>query len=52
MYYQLYYKLIAGAYDLLDFVYFRNPGKSPRRAVVSNIGEKESLSHSAWRLWK
>lgn len=43
MYYQLYYKLTAGAYDLLDFVYFRNSGKSPRKAVVSCIGEKESV---------
>lgn len=43
MYYQLYYKLTAGAYDLLDFVYFRNPEKSPRKAVVSCIGEKESV---------
>lgn len=43
MYYQLYYKLAAKAYDLLDFVYFHSPEKSPRQAVVSCIGEKESV---------
>ena len=34
MYYQLYYKLVAGVYDLLDFVYFRNPEKSLSKAVL------------------
>lgn len=43
MYYQLYYKLAAGVYDLLDLVFFRNPGKSPRKAVVSCIGQQESV---------
>ena len=43
MYYRLYYRLTAGVYDLLDLVYFRNPGKSPRRAVVSCIGQQESV---------
>ncbi len=41
MYYQLYYKVSAGVYDLLDLVFFRNPEKSPRRAVVSCIGQQE-----------
>lgn len=43
MYYQFYYKLTAGAYDLLDIVFFRNQERSPRKAVVSCIGEKEEV---------
>lgn len=38
-----FYKIIAGAYDLLDVIYFRNYEKSPRKAVLEAIGEKDKV---------
>lgn len=43
MYYQFYYKIMARAYDLLDIIYFHNPEKSPRKAVVACMGEQGAV---------
>lgn len=37
------YEVIAGVYDLLDVVYFRNYEKSPRKAVLDNIDSKDRI---------
>lgn len=40
---QLIYKIIAGVYDLLDVIYFRNYDNSPRKSVLEAIGERDSV---------
>ena len=35
------YKAIAGVYDLLDVIYFRNELHSPRKAVLKRINESD-----------
>ena len=37
------YRLIAGAYDLLDIVYFKNYEHSPRKAVVEAIAPNDRI---------
>ncbi|MBQ4522253.1 MAG: class I SAM-dependent methyltransferase [Lachnospiraceae bacterium] len=39
----LFYKMIAGVYDLLDVIYFRNYEKSPRKAVLESISGNEKI---------
>lgn len=39
----LFYKLIAGVYDLLDVIYFRNYDNSPRKAVIEGISETDKI---------
>ena len=39
----LFYKLIAGVYDLLDVIYFRNYDKSPRKAVIEAISKNDKI---------
>ena len=39
----IFYKLIAGVYDLLDIIYFRNYDKSPRKAVIEAISENDKI---------
>ena len=38
---KLIYKAIAGVYDLLDVIYFRNKVNSPRKAVLKRINESD-----------
>ena len=40
---QLIYKIIAGVYDLLDVIYFRNDDSSPRKSVIESIGEEHRV---------
>ena len=37
------YQIIAGAYDLLDVIYFRDYEHSPRRAVLEHIGSQDMV---------
>lgn len=37
------YKIIAGFYDLLDYIYFNNYNKSPRKAVNQAISKNEKV---------
>lgn len=39
----VFYKVIAGVYDLLDVVYFRNYEKSPRKAVIEAISPNDII---------
>lgn len=39
----LFYKIIANVYDLLDIVYFRNYENSPRKAVLETIYDNEKI---------
>lgn len=39
----LFYKLIASVYDLLDIIYFRNYAKSPRKAVIESISANDKI---------
>ena len=39
----IFYKLTAGVYDLLDVIYFRNIERSPRKAVHDNIAPKDKV---------
>lgn len=39
----LFYKMIARVYDLLDVIYFRNYNRSPRKAVIEAISEKDKI---------
>lgn len=39
----IFYKLIASVYDLLDVIYFRNYHRSPRKAVVEAILAKDKI---------
>ena len=39
----LFYKLIANVYDLLDVIYFRNYRRSPRKAVIDSISAKDRI---------
>lgn len=39
----LFYKMIAGAYDLLDVVYFRNFESSPRKAVIDTVSKNDKI---------
>lgn len=39
----IFYKLIARVYDLLDVIYFRNYDKSPRKAVIEAISENDKI---------
>lgn len=39
----LFYKLIASVYDLLDVIYFRNYHKSPRKAVIEAVSENDKI---------
>lgn len=39
----LFYKLIAGMYDLLDIIYFRNYDRSPRKAVLEAIAPEDAI---------
>lgn len=39
----LFYKLIASVYDLLDVIYFRNYAKSPRKAVIEAVCENDKI---------
>lgn len=40
---KLIYKAIAGIYDLLDVIYFRNEVNSPRKAVLKRINEYDAI---------
>lgn len=40
---QMIYKLIAGAYDVIDLIYFGNEERSPRKAVLDRIGENDVI---------
>ena len=40
---QFVYKIIAGAYDLLDVIYFHNSERSPRNAVLQSIGARDKV---------
>lgn len=40
---QLFYKAMAGFYDLLDVIYFRNHKKSPRRVVFHSIDDSDRV---------
>lgn len=39
----LIYSVIARVYDLLDVIYFRNYSRSPRKAVIEEIGENDKI---------
>lgn len=39
----IFYKLIANVYDLLDVIYFRNHDRSPRKAVIEAISENDKI---------
>ena len=39
----IFYKLIASVYDLLDVIYFRNYDRSPRKAVIEAISENDKI---------
>ena len=39
----IFYKVIAGAYDLLDVIYFRNYESSPRKAVLEAIDSQDTV---------
>ena len=38
-----FYQLIAGTYDLLDVIYFRNDNNSPRKAVMEAIAPEDKI---------
>lgn len=40
---KLIYQAIAGIYDLLDVVYFRDEKRSPRKAVLAKIKQKDKV---------
>jgi ubiquinone/menaquinone biosynthesis C-methylase UbiE len=40
---KLFYRLMAGLYDLLDVVYFRNRERSPRTAVCAAVGAEDRI---------
>ena len=39
----LFYKIIAAVYDLIDIIYFRNYEKSPRKAVLETISDHDRI---------
>ncbi len=39
----LFYRIIANVYDLVDIVYFRNYEKSPRKAVLEALSDNEKI---------
>ena len=39
----LFYRLIASVYDLLDVIYFRNYDRSPRKAVIDSISANDKI---------
>lgn len=39
----LFYRILANIYDLLDVIYFRNYERSPRKAVFDRINENEQV---------
>lgn len=39
----IFYKLIANAYDLLDVIYFKNFQRSPRKAVIEAVSENDKV---------
>lgn len=39
----IFYKMMAGFYDLLDVIYFRNYESSPRKAVLESIGKQDKV---------
>ena len=40
---KIFYKFMAGMYDLLDVIYFRKPETSPRKAVLDTIGSEDKM---------
>lgn len=38
-----FYKIMAGFYDLLDVIYFRNYENSPRKAVLESVDHRDSV---------
>ncbi len=40
---KLFYKAMSGFYDLIDIVYFRDYGNSPRKVVFESIGNTEKV---------
>lgn len=40
---KIFYKFMAGMYDLLDAIYFRKPETSPRQAVLDTIGSEDKI---------
>ena len=40
---ELFYRLFAGFYDLLDITYFRNYEKSPRKVLLDAISENDRV---------
>lgn len=39
----VFYKMLAGFYDLLDVIYFRNYHNSPRKAVLESIDSQDKI---------
>ena len=39
----LFYRMLANIYDLLDVIYFRNYERRPRKAVFDRINENEQV---------
>ncbi len=40
---KLFYKAMSGFYDMIDIVYFRDYGNSPRKVVFESIGNTEKV---------
>lgn len=40
---KFFYSVIANVYDLMDWLYFRNPAKSPRKAVFDKISASDKI---------
>lgn len=39
----IFYKLIASVYDVLDVIYFRNYERSPRKSVIEVVSENDKI---------
>lgn len=40
---KMFYKALAGIYDLLDVIYFRVEANSPRKSVLEKIKKREKV---------